>query len=224
MTQTSLADFLQSEAGPKRVAARAPSLEPPSSSPGAENVAPKATLTKRPLTTSKQRGRATARRVIESDGEQYGASGSESSDLAAIGFVEETDSSVPPEDEISCSPKRPSVSPRKIRRMRAGSIERGHATEDSDGAPEVVGIPVFRKKSRAKHISGKPQTQVSLLAESEDDEPPVKRRKLVRGVRPPTPEEDPLDEVESDSQCCALNCFLLPKALRRDNSGSASYS
>lgn len=159
---------------------------------------------KRTRSTNKDRLGATkkCRKVLllqSSDSEQPDEDGgSESSDVGAIGFEETSVSSRAEEDDNILSPKRPHVSPRKVHKMRAVSVENSSAVEGSDGEPEVVGVPVFRKKKG--RIVGRPSRKSTVIRSSDEEEPRPKRRKLVKGVRPATPEEDLLDEVDSDSK------------------------
>ena len=177
---------------------------PPSGSRSSEGEGSRTVPAKRSRQSHKEhgetpRGSRKAARLEYSGSEQPDQdAGSESSDVAAIGF-EETEASadsVVEEDDLVLSPKKPPASPRKVRRMRADSIEALSITEESDGEPEVIGVPVFRKKGNAV---AKPRRN-TIVSSSDEDRPHSKKRKLVKGVRPPTPEEDLLDEVDSDSE------------------------
>ena len=130
--------------------------------------------------------------------------GSQSSDVGAIDFEEPRTSLAVEdiEDDIALSPKRPVGTPRKLRRLRAVSVEKASLSEESDGEPEVVGVPIYRRKKSydtKPHPARKGKLAIAS-GDSEDDEPEPKRRKLVKGVRPATPEGDLLDEVDSDSK------------------------
>lgn len=194
MKQKSLLNFFQTGASTSR-----PGLGDGSSEEEASRTAPaKGRRSAREESTQKATKRRTNTTLQSSDSDQAPKDDeSESSDVGAIGFEKASVSSVVEDDETVLSPKRPAGTPRKVRKLRAESVERISATEDSDGEPEVIGVPVYWKKKDG--AATKPRKAV-IPAASDDDEPQPKRRKLVKGVRPPTPEEDLMDEVEADSK------------------------
>lgn len=118
--------------------------------------------------------------------------GSESSDVAAIHFEPQVIDLTEEEDEPA--PVRPIAQKRKTRIRRAGSEE--HSVSSQEAA---VGVPVIWKGRKA---SGKRRLLVSTDDEDKS-EPRYKQRKLIKGVRPPSPEADELglmDEVDENSE------------------------
>lgn len=119
------------------------------------------------------------------------------SDVGAIAFepkvIEISDS----EDEKKSSPRRP-VTTRHLRRRRAKSDGDDDSTVSDSLSEENIVSPIVWK-GKGKAGPGK-RKQVIAASESEEDVRP-KKRKLVRGERPPTPEEDDLmEELDEDSQ------------------------
>ncbi|KAH7889668.1 hypothetical protein F5I97DRAFT_1846179 [Phlebopus sp. FC_14] len=105
---------------------------------------------------------------------------SSDSDVGAIKFEPEV-LSIGDEDESPRPPKR-----RRNRVVTDGSL--GHAVSD-DSLEENIGVPVRwnRKKGKLKQV-----------VESEEESQPRKRT-LIKGVRPPTPEDDDiLDDVDEN--------------------------
>lgn len=146
----------------------------------------------------KKRG---GRRNSDEDIPSETRSGSTSSNVGGIRFepkvIEISDSS-----DVEDSPKRPRATQRKTRRFRAESVEKSSgsaskATEE-DEEEELVGVPVTWK-GKGREVKGKRKRAV-VDSDSEDSLRP-RRRKLVKGVRPPTPEvDDLLEEVDEKSR------------------------
>ncbi|KAI0093919.1 hypothetical protein BDY19DRAFT_1045155 [Irpex rosettiformis] len=137
-------------------------------------------------------------------GEESGSkgSGTTSSDVGAIGFESKATSD---DEDVVQSPRRPILPPRKARKRRAKSVERSSISinSDSEGA-EPVGVPVvWKKKGRPTSHKRKLTMVKDSDEEEDDDEPQPRRRKLVKGVRPPSPGEntsDLLEEVDSNTE------------------------
>ena len=160
----------------------------------------------------KGKGKAPAKRrvpyIASEDEEENGSEGggSTSSDVGAIGFEPKAAavSSTSDNESITHSPRKPASTPRKIRKRRAGSIPGSPISIDSD-SPEPVGVPVFRKGGAT--VGKRKHAALQDSSEEENDDIQPRRRKLVKGVRPPTPEEDSadlLEEVDSNSECYIL--------------------
>ena len=120
--------------------------------------------------------------------------GSQSSDPGAIRFeptaVVDISSS---EDELDVAPRPTPANKGKKRVRRAHSEESASASPSEDDERELF----VRKGKRAAKASA------SMVLDSEEEEElsPTRKRKLVKGQRPPTPEEDEadlLDEVEEE--------------------------
>ncbi|OCH94983.1 hypothetical protein OBBRIDRAFT_884303 [Obba rivulosa] len=154
----------------------------------ASSSSPAAAGPSRSTATTRQRRRARAktppkRPTLKSDDEDEG---SESSDVAAIRFeptaIEVSDEERPLRTHLSQK--------RKSRQVRDDSEEQ-EMPASSEEEPEES--PIVRKRA-----SGKRKLTVSG-SEEEDIQP--KRRKLLKGVRPPSPDEeksDLLDEIDED--------------------------
>ncbi|GBE81968.1 hypothetical protein BKA93DRAFT_821589 [Sparassis latifolia] len=148
-----------------------------------------ATTPSKPRKAAQKQARVTISR--DSSISDARASGSESTDVAAIHFE--------PEDQDSDEDRqpRPSMSTKKkVRHARSGSEEM-EEVEDvaSSQDEETVESPVAWKGKR----KGTKRKQV--LDDSEEEEVHPKMRKLVRGIRPPSPDEeeaDILDEVDEE--------------------------
>lgn len=127
------------------------------------------------------KGRARVRTPVDDD-----ASGS--SDVDAIHF--ELTSSHSEDDDVEVeSPRRPVPQNRKMRPTRADSDHELATSESSQ--EDISGVPVAWKGRNA----GKKRKVV--VEDSDEEELP--RRKLIKGVRPPSPEEDDLlEEIDED--------------------------
>ncbi|OAX44684.1 hypothetical protein K503DRAFT_764872 [Rhizopogon vinicolor AM-OR11-026] len=107
------------------------------------------------------------------------------SDVDAIKFEPEV-IDVSEEDD---SPRRPTRSTKMRKRFYAETDDLPDAAE-SDGSPEDgIGIPM-RWKGNQK---GKRRA-----IEDSDDESQTRRRKFVKGARPPSPEESVMDEIDEN--------------------------
>ena len=127
--------------------------------------------------------------------------GSQSSDAGAIHFEPRVLTISSSEDEGDLPP-RPTFSSRgKKRTKRAHSIE-------SASAPSSVGEKELyvRKGKRA----AKKAAAAVLDSDEEEELRPLKKRKLVKGERPLTPEEDDLmDEVDEHSMSFSFYYLIL---------------
>lgn len=116
--------------------------------------------------------------------------GSQSSDAGAIHFEPPVVTISSSEDEGDLPPRPTFSSKGRKRTKRAHSIE--SASASSEGEKELY----MRKGKRAE----KKAAAAVLDSDEEEELRPVKKRKLVKGERPPTPEEDDLmDEVDEHS-------------------------
>ncbi|KAI0928526.1 hypothetical protein AcW1_005745 [Taiwanofungus camphoratus] len=150
--------------------------------------------------------------------------GSESSDVAAIHFEPQVIDLTEEEDEPA--PVRPIAQKRKTRIRRAGSEE--HSVSSQEAA---VGVPVIWKGRKA---SGKRRLLVSTDDEDKS-EPRYKQRKLIKGVRPPSPEADELGLMDEVDENKIIESRLRTRAkkstfqknlekLKRKKRGEAIYS
>lgn len=116
------------------------------------------------------------------------------SDVGAIKFEPE----VIPVDvsDEDVSPRRPGT--RRLKKSLVVTDNQPDVALSDDSLEDRIGIPMGWKGSR----KGKRKRKV--IAES-DDEPQPRRRKLVKGARPPSPEGSVIDEVdENDIIECRL--------------------
>lgn len=111
---------------------------------------------------------------------------SQSSDAGAIHFEREVVEVSSGEDEEDRAP-RPSQASRRKRVKRAHSDD-SVSPQPASGEEEPE-IYVRKGKRPAKVTS-------TVLDSDEEEEPSVKKRKLVKGERPPTPEEDAVDLLD----------------------------
>lgn len=135
------------------------------------------------------------RAAVESDPPSDGDSGSTSSDVGGIGFEPQVIEVSSDEDEPEKSPRRPTATQRKTRKLRADSVERTPVVISDSGEEDNIGVPVVWKH-KAADTKGKRKRTV-LDSDSEGAVP--RKSKLVKGVRPPTPDEndeDLLQEVD----------------------------
>lgn len=65
---------------------------------------------------------------------------------------------------------------------------------DSDSNDEMIGVPLVWK-GKAKDTGRKRR-----VIRSDSDEERPRKKKLIKGVRPPTPEPDMMDEVDASSK------------------------
>ncbi|KAH9926204.1 uncharacterized protein B0H18DRAFT_1094787 [Fomitopsis serialis] len=108
--------------------------------------------------------------------------GSQSSDVGAIHF-ETAPATTTEEDDLKSSPRRPTKK-RMLRKKRADSDEENDPQQSSE---EETGVPTTWKRS--SKAAGKRREAVVVGDEDEEEVQP-RKRKLVRGQRPPSPEED----------------------------------
>ena len=129
-----------------------------------------------------------------------GEEGSQSSDAGAIHFEPQVVLVSSSGDEGELPPRPTFSSRRKKRTTRAHSVE--SASESSAGEEERE--VYVRKGKRA----GKKPVVVVLDSDEEEELRPMKKRKLVKGERPPTPEEgDLMGEVDEHSMTFRLICL-----------------
>ncbi|KAJ8589579.1 hypothetical protein M405DRAFT_767528 [Rhizopogon salebrosus TDB-379] len=107
------------------------------------------------------------------------------SDVDAIKFEPEV-IEVSEEDD---SPRRPTRSTTKRKRLYAETDDLPDAAESDRSLEDGIGIPTRWKGSR----KGKRRA----IADS-DDESQTRRQKFVKGARPPSPEESVIDEVDEN--------------------------
>ena len=110
---------------------------------------------------------------------------SQSSDAGAIHFEREVVEVSSGEDEEDRAP-RPSQASRRKRVKRAHSDDSISPQPASGEEPEIY----VRKGKRPAKVTS------TVLDSDEEEEPSVKKRKLVKGERPPTPEEDAVDLLD----------------------------
>lgn len=201
LKQKTLHDFVETSSPTHRgrtEAEAAPSSSPVQRAPRRRNAKAKGKAPLKPKFAL-----SPPRRNDEGSGSDGG--GSTSSDVGAIGFEPKVIavSSSSDEEDLVTSPRRPLASQRKARNRLAESAEGSPIAieSDSDG-PQHVGVPVTRNKNGSA-TDKRRHNAIQDSDEDEDEEPQPRRRKLVKGVRPPTPEEhdsDLLEEVDSNSE------------------------
>lgn len=123
-----------------------------------------------------------------------------SSDNSDVGDIRFEPDVVESDDKEEASPRRPRTKKRKTRLAGSGSSEEQKTTALDSDNEEVVGIPVTWKSRKEK---GKGKRIITIDDSEEEEVEQPRRRKLVRGIRPPTPEEDEadlLDEVDEHSK------------------------
>lgn len=128
------------------------------------------------------------------DSEDEGAS---TSDPGKIHFEPRSPSAFDTdEDETKSSPRKPTLSQQyKRKRMVESDAEGAIVGLDSDSNDEMIGVP-FVWKGKAKDTGKKRR-----VIQSDSDEERPRKKKLIKGVRPPTPEPDMMDEVDESSKC-----------------------
>lgn len=144
---------------------------------------------------------ASQRRVtaVDSDPPSDGKGGSSSSDVGGIGFEPQVVEVSSDEGSAKDSPRRPTATQRRTRKRRADSAERTPVVISSESEGENIGVPVTWKH-KANDTKGKRKRTV-LDSDSEETQP--RKSKLIKGVRPSTPDnddEDLLEEVDERSK------------------------
>ncbi|KAH9951251.1 hypothetical protein B0H21DRAFT_271900 [Amylocystis lapponica] len=162
---------------------------------GSSRPASQSSPTSKPATqprkSKRKRARGSLSDVIVKDNAPADEEGSQSSDAGAIQF-ERNSKVIDLTDEDEQPSPRPSPAKRRnTRRTRADSDEDADVIEISSPTPdrEVLGA-VSSKGSKGK---GKAK---AVVDDSDEEEVQPRRRRLVRGVRPPSPEEDEADILE----------------------------
>lgn len=131
---------------------------------------------------------------------------SDSSDVGGINFEPEIISLSDSDDDVKTSPRR---GPAKKRRVKASESSSQASSSHSKSDEENIGIPVgWKWKGKAVH-----KRKMAVSDSESEEEPRPKRRKLVRGVRPPTPDEseDLMDEVDQEREL--LSSFIDPSSI-----------
>lgn len=111
------------------------------------------------------------------------------SDVGAIKFEPEV-ISVDASDEDDDSPRRPS-STRRFKKSLVITDNQPDVASSDDSMEDRIGIPTVWRGSK------KGKRKRNAMADSDDDSQP-RRRKLVKGARPPSPEGDVIDEVDEN--------------------------
>lgn len=111
------------------------------------------------------------------------------SDVGAIKFEPEI-ISVDASDEDDDSPRRPS-STRRFKKSLVVTDNQPDMASSDDSMEDRIGIPTVWRGSK------KGKRKRKAIADSDDDSQP-RRRKLVKGARPPSPEGDVIDEVDEN--------------------------
>ncbi|GJE90811.1 hypothetical protein PsYK624_069550 [Phanerochaete sordida] len=180
LKQMSLTEYLGSSSPPPEPSSSKKAKPPPSPAKPA----------------NRKRAAASKRRAPESDAPSDDDSGSTSSNVGGIAFEPEVIDISTSDEDVDDSPKRPPATQRKTRKRRAESTERSPVVVHTDSDDEEVGVPVtWKGKGKA---AGKRKRAV---VDSDDENPRPRKSKLVKGVRPPTPEtaeENLADEVEEE--------------------------
>lgn len=190
--------------GPKRLKQKSLLGYLDSSSP----TQPEASSSRRaPQSSPTRKRRAPAKRgvVVDSDPPSGDDSGSTSSDAGRIGFEPTVIEISSEEDEVRHSPRQPTATQRKARRKRVHSVEGTPAKSSGAEEDEEIGVPVTWK-GRPRNVKGKRKLAV---LDSDSDNPPPRKSKLIKGARPSTPEEkeeDLLNEVDEERKW-ARDCF-----------------
>lgn len=189
LEQKSLDTFFSRSSSP--AASISPTVSPPR---------PKVVTHAKRATTTTVRKRGKAQRIpSDNEGIPSGEDdGSSSSDPSKIRFERQVITVSSSDEEIALSsPRVPTRSQAKKRKQLTGSGE-----DDDNGIVTVsssdedhIGVPV-RWKGKATQTKRSRQ----VVDSDEEEELPARRRKLVKGIRPPTPEEeDILAEVDENS-------------------------
>ncbi|KAK7693412.1 hypothetical protein QCA50_002980 [Cerrena zonata] len=128
--------------------------------------------------------------------DNYATNTSENSDdVGGIRFEAEVNSLSDSDDDVKTSPRR---LPIKKRRVKASESSSSSSSEHSGSDEEKIGIPVgWKGKGKGKAVE---KRKLAVHDSESEEEPQPKKRKLVRGVRPPTPDEseDLMDEVDQE--------------------------
>lgn len=122
------------------------------------------------------------------------------SDVGAIKFEPEV-IPVDASDEDD-SPRRPST--RRLKKSLVVTDNQPDVTSSDDLLEDRTGIPMGWKGSK------KGKRKRNAIAESDDESQP-RRRKLVKGARPPSPEGSVIDEVDENGKLhlfSSLRCYI----------------
>ncbi|KDQ60795.1 hypothetical protein JAAARDRAFT_67229 [Jaapia argillacea MUCL 33604] len=132
--------------------------------------------------------KGSAKKLTQSEDDGFqGSEGNTSSDVGAIKF--ETEIVEVSSDSEAKSPRRPGAKKRKLRHAKA--------TADSESAPDLERDSENELYINNSHSKGKKGKGKMVYSDLEEEQP--RRRKLVKGVRPPSPQDDDLmDEVDED--------------------------
>lgn len=117
------------------------------------------------------------------------------SDVGAIAFESAVMEISDSEDEAESSPRK-SATARRVHRKRAMSDDEITSSGSRDPSEEYVGIPVTWKGK------GKASQRKRKVVEDSDSQEGIqpRRRKLIKGERPLTPEtENLMEELDEDS-------------------------
>ncbi|CAL1704452.1 unnamed protein product [Somion occarium] len=146
-----------------------------------------------PSKSSRRTPKSSPRKGKSKSKYETSSSAGESSDVGAISFEPAVYSLSDSDDDVKKSPRRPIVRKRRVKASRSNSPS--PIIIESDSEEENVGVPVTWK-GKAKAV---PKRKLAVLDSDVEEEAP-KRRKLVRGVRPPSPEEsdDLIEELDQD--------------------------
>jgi hypothetical protein len=205
LKQKSVLDFFESGSSPRGSAGSGPSLH---------SAREQTRLAGNSPSRRKKPTRGSTRNGIDNVSE---GDGSTSSDVGAIEFTPNliVVSSSSDEEALIKSPRRSKATQRATRKRRAASEEQSTADiEGSSDGPEPMGVPVTRKKSGPAPVAKRKRT---VIENSDDSEPQPRRSKLVKGVRPPTPDEEASDllaEVDSNSEHIVCLCSVIENFIR----------
>ncbi|EKM55579.1 uncharacterized protein PHACADRAFT_256297 [Phanerochaete carnosa HHB-10118-sp] len=168
-----------------------------SSPPRPDSASSRAKASPPSRTAKRKRPALSKRRAPESDPPSENDNGSTSSDVGGIAFEPQVIVVSSDGEDVNDSPKRPAATQRKVRKRRAESVEKLPVTVSSE-SEDTVGVPV-NWKGKAKAPNPRSKRKRAVLDSDSDEDPQPRKSKLVKGVRPPTPEtgdEDLLEEVE----------------------------
>lgn len=189
-------------------------FEPSSPTQPAASSSPKSPVQSKNKSPKRRRPPQARRRAVHSDSDPPSGdeSGSTSSDVGGIAFEPEVVEVSSDEKDVEESPRRPATQ-RKLRKTRAESVERAPVTVSSDDEDEdeeaKIGVPPTWR-DRRRDVKGKRKRAV---LDSDSDGPSPRKSKLIKGVRPPTPDaedEDLLEELDEESMS-RMNCSYTPK-------------
>jgi hypothetical protein len=171
---------------------------------------PETTPSRRAPQPSPTRKRASVKvRAQESDPLSERESGNTSSDVGGIDFEKEVVEISSEEDDKDDSPRRPKATQRKTRQRRVDSAEGTPDMSSSADEEKEIGVPVTWK-GILKDTKGKRKRTV---LDSDSEDLPRHKPKLIKGERPPTPEEkdeDLINEVDEESWlACIVFSYLI---------------